>query len=140
MHYCLQIIYIVVWIKRHTFVPIHIDVFKICIGTLCIFKILPRLSTGNFGERVNDVGRCHLKSRYTQIVNDSVAFETATRVPQNVIKWVLQYEFMAQSFDVFPVDRIRCAWCTMIDFYALRPAESQKHWLSICVYYINTLI
>jgi len=74
-----------------------------------ISEILPRLSTGNFGESVNDVGRCHLKSSYTQIVDDSVAFETATRVPQNVAKWVLQYELVAQPFDVLPVDRIRCA-------------------------------
>lgn len=77
---------------------------KICVG---VYKILPRLSTGNFGERVNDVGRGHLKSCYTQIVDDSVAFETATRIPQNVTKWVFQYELMAQPFDVFPVNRIR---------------------------------
>lgn len=74
-----------------------------------ISKILPRLFTSDFGKRVNDVGRCHLKCCYTQIVNESIAFETTTRVPQNVTKWVLQYEFMAQSFDVLPVDRICCA-------------------------------
>lgn len=56
---------------------------------ILICKILPRLSTGNFGKPVNDIGRCHLKSSYAQIVDDSVAFEAATRVPQNVTKWIL---------------------------------------------------
>jgi len=62
---------------------------QICNIIILICEILPRLSTGNFGERINDVGRCHLKSGHTQIVDDSVAFETATRVPQNVTKWIL---------------------------------------------------
>lgn len=83
------------------------------------------MSTGNFGERVNEIGGRHLKSGYTQIVDESVAFETATWVPQNVAKWILQYELMAQPFDVLPVDWICCARRTMIDANALWPAESQ---------------
>lgn len=42
---------------------------------------LPRSPAGNFGERVDDVRRYHLKSGHAQIVDDAVAFETTTWVP-----------------------------------------------------------
>lgn len=56
---------------------------------------LPRSPAGDFGKRVDDVCRYHLKSSHAQIVNDAIAFETATWVPQYVTEWVLQYELVA---------------------------------------------
>lgn len=88
-----------------------------------MFTVSPGLSAGNFGEHVYCVCGQRLKSRHAQIVDDAVAFETATRIPQYVAERVLQYELVAQPFYVLPVDRIRCARRAVVDVYARRPAD-----------------
>lgn len=62
-----------------------------------------------------------MKRGHAQTVDDAVAFETATRVPQYVTERVLQYELVTQPLDILPVDRIRCSRRTMIDVNSGRP-------------------
>lgn len=79
------------------------------------------MSAGNFDKRVDEIGGHHLKSSHAQIVDEPIAFEAATWIPQYVTEWVLQYELVAQPFDVFPVDRIRRARCAVVDVYTRWP-------------------
>jgi hypothetical protein len=67
------------------------------------------LSAGNFDKRVDEIGGYHLKGSHAQIVDETITFEAATGIPQYVTEWVLQYELVAQPFDIFPVDRVRRA-------------------------------
>lgn len=97
---------------------------------ICQFS--PRLSAGNFDERVDDIGGRRLKSGYAQIVDDTVALKTAAWIPQYVAERILQYELVPQPFNVLPVDRICRARRAVIDVYARWPANCQTHGSYLC--------
>lgn len=99
-----------------------------------ICKFSPWLFSGNFDERVDDIGGRRLKSGHAQIVDDTVALETTARIPQYVAERILQYELVPQLFNVLPVDRICRARRAVIDVYARWPADCQTHGSYLCEY------
>jgi len=100
---------------------------------------LPGLSAGNFRERVDDVRGYRLVSDHAQVVDYSVAFETATRIPQYVTERVLQYKLVSQPLDVLPVNRIRRARRTVIDVYACWSAEYDQTRFVLHYNYTNNI-
>lgn len=77
----------------------------------------PLLSAGDFGQRVHHVRGRRLKRGHAQAVDQPVALETASRIPQYVAERIFQYKLVAQPFDVLPVNRIRRARRAVIDLH-----------------------
>lgn len=90
-------------------------------GIIVSYRRSPRLSAGDFGQRVHHVRGRRLKRGDAQAVDQPVALETAARVPQYVAERIFQYKLMAQPFDVLPVNRVRRARRAVIDLHAWRP-------------------
>lgn len=66
-----------------------------------------------------------------QMIDETIALETAARIPQYVAERVLQYELVAESLDVLPVDRIRRARSAVIYVYTRWPAKNETHTVQV---------